>query len=143
MAEFDPATGVELLAAAIERVQPDTVLTFGPDGMTGHPDHIAIGEWATKAAAMVGGDRCQVLAATKTPDWLEAFAQVNEGIIAPDPPCTPLADLALCVHLEGDELDTKIRALRAQASQTSGLISALGEPTYRAWVATEFWVRLT
>ena len=111
--------------------------------MTGHPDHIAIGDWTTQAAAMVRGDRCRVLAATKTPDWLETFAHVNGGILAPDPPCTPLEDLALCVHLEGEELDTKIRALRAQASQTSGLISALGEPTYRAWVATEFWVRLT
>ena len=141
VADVDQSTGVGLLAAAIERVQPDTVLTFGPDGMTGHPDHIAIGDWATKAAAMVRGDRCQVLAATKTPAWLEAFAQVNQGIIAPDPPCTPPEDLALCVHLEGDLLDTKLRALRAQASQTSGLISALGESTYRAWVATEFWVR--
>jgi LmbE family N-acetylglucosaminyl deacetylase len=143
LAEIDHATGVEQLAAVIERVQPDTVLTFGPDGMTGHPDHIAIGDWATDAAATVRGDRCRVLAATKTPDWLATFAHVNEGIIAPDPPCTPPEDLALCVHLEGDLLDTKIQALRAQPSQTSGLISALGESTYRAWVATEFWVRRT
>ncbi len=32
-------TGVAQVAALIERVQPDTLVTFGPDGMTGHPDH--------------------------------------------------------------------------------------------------------
>src|SRR5262245_16375399 len=40
LADVDRATGVALLTAVIERVQPDTVLTFGRDGMTGHPDHI-------------------------------------------------------------------------------------------------------
>jgi LmbE family N-acetylglucosaminyl deacetylase len=29
--------------------QPDVVITFGPDGITGHPDHIAIGESTTTA----------------------------------------------------------------------------------------------
>jgi hypothetical protein len=37
-------------------------------------------------------------------------------------------------------LDRKIRALHAQASQTSGLIAELGDATYRAWLADEFWV---
>lgn len=35
----------ELLAAA----RPDVVVTFGPEGVTGHEDHIAIGEAATAA----------------------------------------------------------------------------------------------
>jgi LmbE family N-acetylglucosaminyl deacetylase len=121
-------------------VRPDTVLTFGPEGMTGHPDHIAVGEWAVEAAAARGG-RCQVLAATKTPEWLEAFASVNEGILTADPPCTPSAELALEVRLPRHILDAKIRALKAQASQTTGLIERLGEATYRAWLDREFWVR--
>ncbi|MDO9066356.1 MAG: hypothetical protein Q7U96_04660 [Chloroflexota bacterium] len=25
------------------------MLTFGPDGLSGHPDHIAIGRWAEEA----------------------------------------------------------------------------------------------
>ena len=33
------------LAALIDDVRPDTVLTFGPDGMTGHIDHIAVGRY--------------------------------------------------------------------------------------------------
>ncbi|MEA2508479.1 MAG: N-acetyl-D-myo-inositol-2-amino-2-deoxy-alpha-D-glucopyranoside deacetylase, partial [Actinomycetota bacterium] len=37
------------LGALFDEVQPDTVLTFGPDGMTGHPDHKAISGWTTAA----------------------------------------------------------------------------------------------
>src|SRR4029077_92627 len=33
------------LAEIVRDVQPHTVLTFGPDGMTWHPDHIAVGAW--------------------------------------------------------------------------------------------------
>jgi LmbE family N-acetylglucosaminyl deacetylase len=42
-----------MLEAAIARVlvqeRPDVVLTFGPDGITGHPDHIAVGAATTAA----------------------------------------------------------------------------------------------
>ena len=35
---------------------PDVVATFGPDGITGHPDHIRIGEAATEAFLRFAGD---------------------------------------------------------------------------------------
>lgn len=38
---------VPLLAGHIRRFRPDVVLTFGPDGAYGHPDHIAISQFAT------------------------------------------------------------------------------------------------
>src|SRR6476659_6246781 len=40
------------LAAIIREVRPDTVLTFGPDGGTGHPDHIAMCRWTTRAVEL-------------------------------------------------------------------------------------------
>ena len=40
---------VERIAAVLEEERPDVVITFGPDGITGHPDHIAIGKAATEA----------------------------------------------------------------------------------------------
>ena len=33
----------------IRNISPDVVVTYGEDGVTGHPDHIAVGGWATKA----------------------------------------------------------------------------------------------
>ncbi|HJY32766.1 MAG TPA: PIG-L family deacetylase [Actinomycetota bacterium] len=42
----------ELLAevqGVLEEVAPEVVITFGPDGITGHDDHVAIGAIATEA----------------------------------------------------------------------------------------------
>src|SRR4051812_14228946 len=46
------------IAAHLRRVRPDVVVTFGPDGAYGHPDHIAICQFttaATIAAAAAAG----------------------------------------------------------------------------------------
>jgi LmbE family N-acetylglucosaminyl deacetylase len=45
----DPREVVERLAAHLGRIQPDVVVTFGPDGGYGHPDHIAISQFTTAA----------------------------------------------------------------------------------------------
>lgn len=37
------------LAGHLRRLRPDVVLTFGPDGAYGHPDHIAISQLTTSA----------------------------------------------------------------------------------------------
>ena len=33
----------------IEKLQPEIVLTWPPDGLSGHPDHVMVSRWATKA----------------------------------------------------------------------------------------------
>jgi LmbE family N-acetylglucosaminyl deacetylase len=140
LAQSDRSEGVRLLSETIERVRADTILTFGQDGMTGHRDHVAVGDWAVEAAVRARSTACRVLAATKTPAWLDKFSDVNDGILALDPPCTPPDELALHVSLDDELLDRKFRALQAQASQTSALIAALGDATYRSWLSDEFWV---
>ncbi len=45
----DAREAVEAIAAHIRRVQPQVVVTFGPDGAYGHPDHIAISQFTTAA----------------------------------------------------------------------------------------------
>ena len=32
----------------IHNFSPDVIVTYGEDGVTGHPDHIAVGRWVTK-----------------------------------------------------------------------------------------------
>lgn len=49
---LDRAKPSEVIAAIVShlrRVQPDVIITFGPDGAYGHPDHIAISQFATAA----------------------------------------------------------------------------------------------
>jgi LmbE family N-acetylglucosaminyl deacetylase len=40
---------VARLLAILRDERPDVVITFGPDGVTGHPDHITVGEATTAA----------------------------------------------------------------------------------------------
>ena len=47
--QVDVTTAVRAVASHIRRIQPDVVVTFGPEGAYGHPDHIAISQIATAA----------------------------------------------------------------------------------------------
>jgi len=56
LATADPRTVVADIVHHLRRVRPDVVLTFGPDGAYGHPDHIAISQFTT-AAIVSAADR--------------------------------------------------------------------------------------
>jgi len=45
----NPREAIAAIAGQMRRVQPDVVVTFGPDGAYGHPDHIAISQFTTAA----------------------------------------------------------------------------------------------
>jgi LmbE family N-acetylglucosaminyl deacetylase len=53
LAEVDGATLAGDVATFIRDFQPDVVVTFGPDGGYGHPDHIAISRATTQACQLV------------------------------------------------------------------------------------------
>src|SRR5436305_1359569 len=95
---------VNRLAAIVEDVQPDTVLTFGPDGMTWHPDHIAVSQWTTAAFQQASPSGARLLYATKTAGWGEAFLAAigADQVMMTDqePPTTPEADITLHVRCE-------------------------------------------
>jgi LmbE family N-acetylglucosaminyl deacetylase len=44
-----PHDAVGRIVRELRRVRPDVVLTFGPDGAYGHPDHIAVSQFTTAA----------------------------------------------------------------------------------------------
>jgi LmbE family N-acetylglucosaminyl deacetylase len=45
----NPEEAIRKIASHIRRVRPHVVLTFGPEGAYGHPDHIAISQLTTSA----------------------------------------------------------------------------------------------
>jgi LmbE family N-acetylglucosaminyl deacetylase len=51
----DAREAIGLIARHIRRLRPHVVVTFAPDGAYGHPDHIAISQFAT-AAALAAAD---------------------------------------------------------------------------------------
>jgi LmbE family N-acetylglucosaminyl deacetylase len=48
----EEAQTLEKIVRAIRELRPQIVITFGPDGLYGHADHVAIGQLATKACAL-------------------------------------------------------------------------------------------
>ena len=49
LAAVHPRELVALVAELLDELRPDVVLTFGPDGFSGHPDHVAVGSAVTAA----------------------------------------------------------------------------------------------
>jgi LmbE family N-acetylglucosaminyl deacetylase len=134
---------VERLIAIIREVRPDTILTFGPDGMTGHEDHQMVSRWATAARAVEAAD-LDLLYATTTAEQADRWQELDERLGVYLVPGLPLrrtsAELAFELHLDADLSERKLTALQAQTSQTSDLIEQVGVERFRAWVAVESFV---
>jgi len=47
--QIDAGTAIAAIVQHVRRVRPHVVITFGPDGAYGHPDHIAISQLTTAA----------------------------------------------------------------------------------------------
>jgi LmbE family N-acetylglucosaminyl deacetylase len=142
LAEQPQAAGAGRVAALIEEVAPHTIVTFGPDGMTGHTDHRAVAAWVADAWRR-SGRHARLLQATTTDRFAREFADLHAAmpVFGPGlPRRTPDADVALTVGLDDELQDLKLAALRAQATQTHGLMAAVGEDRFRAWWREETFV---
>jgi LmbE family N-acetylglucosaminyl deacetylase len=131
------------IADLIAAVRPETIVTFGPEGMTGHPDHRVVSQWTTEAWEATGGG-ARLWYATLTPAFHARWGALNDevGLWAEidEPPCVDDVELAHAVHLDGAVLDQKMAALSAHKSQTAPLIDLVGAATYRDWWRTESFV---
>ncbi len=144
-AEVPLQTALAPISAAVAAVEPDTILTFGPDGYTGHRDHRAVSSWVDHAVRTTGSG-ARVLHATASAEYLAEFDPIHTAydvFFAGRPAATPVSDMAVHLNLAGDLLDRKVMALTAQASQTAGLIAGMGLPVFRQWVSAESFVDAT
>jgi LmbE family N-acetylglucosaminyl deacetylase len=126
----------------IDAVAPDTIVTFGPEGMTGHPDHRAVSAW-TGIARRLHRPQARLLHATLLPSFHAEWQSLNErvGLFADHPaPYTAAERAALVIECDRDLLDRKQEALRAHASQTAPLLELAGAEAYRRWWSTEAFV---
>jgi LmbE family N-acetylglucosaminyl deacetylase len=139
---LDPA-GAEQVRAIMEQVAPDTVLTFGPEGMTGHVAHKDVSRWAGEAFTQVAkpGARLYHAVFPKSlgDDWLEKLAPFD--IFRPGTP-NVLADDELDLYLElpPDLLDRKIASIKEHASQIEALYEVFGDEGFRRFMAKEGFV---
>ena len=96
------------------------MLTFGPDGLSGHPDHIAIGRWAEEAF-----QRSETVSALYTVAVPQSLA-TRMGMAQVRP--VPDRDIAVTVDVSS-VWESKIAAIRCHATQLSSspVLSAPGE----------------
>lgn len=135
----DVGTAVGVLHRLMETIGPQTVVGFGPDGFTGHPDHLAVARWTALAV-----DRCRprprLLQAVTTRADRAACRDVDDAFQVfqyGPPPIVAESDLAVRLVLHGRDLERKTAALQAQESQTAELIAAIGVGRFARWVSTE------
>ena len=122
----------------LAEVDPDVILTFGPDGYTGHPDHKAISSWVSAATKLWNQPRARVLHATVPGEWTESvIPRLNEFDFFYPGRVTTSGRSDITFRLDDDIVDAKIDALRAHASQMEHLFDAYGEDFLRSVAATE------
>jgi LmbE family N-acetylglucosaminyl deacetylase len=139
LAEYDEQ-GLAAVRRLIDEIEPDTILTFGPDGMTFHPDHIAISRWVTTAWRERGGPG-RLLYARLPAEHFDRFGPLYEewGVYMSDerPSGTDPDELTVYLRLDGWELDRKLTALAAMTSQTGAVMATVDSDLYAAAVAEE------
>lgn len=131
------------IADIISRHNPETILSFGPDGMTGHDDHKTASRWASLAAEKAGVP-VRIYHATNTHAQYENMIEIDKKLnvyfnIDKPPVCEPVR-CAIHFELTSELYDKKLAALRAMPSQTETMLKMF-EDSLQLSLGTEAFVR--
>jgi len=131
--EANAETMIEQILSIINDRRPEVLLTFGPDGLSGHPDHVAVGQWSAEVY-----HRAEQIAALYTVAVPRSLAQsLDLRQLHPVPDET----IALTVDVSS-VWETKLAAMRCHATQLSSS-PVLRAPTecQRLFFGREYFVR--
>lgn len=134
---------VARICEVIMQVRPDTVVTFGPEGNTGHSDHRTVSAWATAAFEQAAPPDARLLYSAVSEPWTRRWSAINErfAVFAPGYPVTvPEDQLAVHLVLDPETAARKVRALAAQTTQTAAIIEAVGIQDYTGWIGDEAFI---
>ncbi len=133
LTDADPErVGADILAVA-RQVHPQALLSFGPDGLSGHPDHIIVGQWA--AEIFRSTEELAALYTVAVPQSLATRLGMKQVHPVPD------ETLALAVDVTS-VWERKLAAMRCHATQwsSSPILSAPSEQQ-RLFFGQEHFVR--
>jgi LmbE family N-acetylglucosaminyl deacetylase len=133
LSEADFAEIVAQVLGVADEVRPQVMLSFGPDGLSGHPDHVAIGQCAAEAFRRVEG--ATVLYTVAVPRSVAGQLEIQRVRPVPD------ESIALSVDVSA-VWETKLDAIRCHATQLSSspMMRAPVE-RQRLFFGTEHFVR--
>ncbi|MCL4370974.1 MAG: PIG-L family deacetylase [Chloroflexi bacterium] len=134
------------VVAAIRGLRPQVVITFGPDGISGHPDHIAIGRAATEAVVAAADPTAypEQLAAGLQP-WavgkLYYLARSRSTAITCEGAGTEADEALATVRIDAaGQIGAKLKAMRSHRSQCQAF-DEIPEPELRERVRYECFKR--
>lgn len=132
LSEADPTTIVAQILAVVREVRPNVILTYGPDGVSGHPDHIAISQFA--AEAFRRADDVVALYTIAVPQSLADAMGTKQIRAVPDKAITLVVGVAAA-------WEAKMAAIRCHATQMSSspIMSAPLE-RQRTFLGTESFI---
>jgi len=118
--EADPEQVVAEILAVIRQVHPQVLLSFGPDGLSGHPDHILVGQWASEVFGRTEGIVARYT--LTVPQSLATRLGMKQVRPVPDEKIALSVDVA-------SVWETKLAAMRCHATQwsSSPMLSAPAE----------------
>jgi LmbE family N-acetylglucosaminyl deacetylase len=127
---WDQAEITQRIGQEIARVRPSAIVTWGPDGGYGHPDHIAVGACTDAAvAAMPEGDRPALYHIAVDQQLADFYTKAPRVISAVEPSITGVvADhVDVVFDLSPDEVQMKLRAVYCHVSQLADWMVELRE----------------
>lgn len=137
----DERLAAHLVGRVIDDVGPDLIVGFGPDGVTGHPDHIAVGRWTRRAVAD-RGDTVPLLSTAAADSWHPDGVDRLHSIDAfwPGFPVVASTPQRCTVRLDVEQLARKLAALMSHASQMTPVAAALGPDHLMGITSVESYV---
>lgn len=140
---IDLKEAVGQIQDVISEVQPDTVVTFGPDGLTGHPDHKCVSRWATMAVADTDIALYYVVEETgRYEKYLKMLDErFNMYFNIDKPPLRSADECDIALSLSDGLFAKKRDALFAMPSQYEGMLDQLPGETLKAIMDLECFVR--
>ena len=110
LAQADHEVLLAQILAVIDEFQPQILLSFGPDGLSGHPDHIAIGESVAQAYHL-------------SPDVSALYTMAIPHTLAEKlsmPQIRSVAEDKISLHVDVSSIwDAKQKAMACHATQLS------------------------
>jgi N-acetylglucosamine malate deacetylase 2 len=108
--EADPEAMIAQILSVAREVKPQVWLSFGPDGLSGHPDHIAVGQWAFEA--FLRAEKIAALYTLAVPRSLARKMDMRQ--------VQPVVDEAIALAVDVSPVwETKLAAMRCHATQWS------------------------
>ncbi len=134
----DQDEAVQKVQNIIVKYQPDSILTFGPDGMTGHDDHRTVSSWVTRATKDTKIPIYHAVELRAAYEKMrEADDKFNIFFNIDKPPIVEPDECDILLNLSDELLVTKYQCLYSMPSQTDAMFNHFGQDMICAMICSE------